>query len=332
MIDKQLSEKIRIGSFLCTFLVILRHSLNLQAFGFTESNNLLSFVENGISKQTEVAVPFFFIVSGFFFLRVSYSNKTEYGKMLNKKVQTLFVPFLFWNIIGVVPLLIAHQFDFAYNKSLYLVQLLHSDWNGVLWYVRDIMTFMLLAPLYMWVFKLNNKWLYLVVFGILFYYWVPVDCSWMSSEGMLFFFIGGVLQKNVEILYRVKNMPKNILVILFLLWFFSCFLFPRLWIIHRYNTLLGVVVLWCLLDKIPLKIVGRVLDLSMYSFFIYVVHLDIIKLMKIGVASFFYQNQFIAFVSFFILPVATLIVCLFIGRNWHRYFPTTFSIVTGGRG
>ena len=333
MVDRQLSDKIRIASFVCTFFVIVRHSLNLQAFGITDKPpSLLTFCEYGISKQTEIAVPFFFIVSGFFFLRYSYTTKEMYFEMIAKKVKTLFIPFLIWNIIGCIPLILTNKFIIEKNFWLYVIQLMHSDWNGVLWYVRDIMTMMLVAPLYTWVFRVNNKWLYLVIFCLLFYFWMPVDCSWVSSEGMVFFFIGGVIQKNKEILYSMKNMPKSILALLFLIWFISCFFFPKLWSIHRYNTLLGIVVFWCLLDKIPQKYTYRILKVSVYSFFIYVIHLDIIKMMKVGLAHVFYQNQLIALVTFFILPIVTMFICLFIGRLWHRCFQTSFSIVTGGRG
>lgn len=333
MADRQISDKIRIGSFVCTILVIVRHSLNLQAFGFVETQPLLlSFCEEGVSKQTEIAVPFFFIVSGFFFLRYYYTAKDMYFGMIRKKIKTLFLPFIIWNVIGCIPLILTHKFVFEKNYWLYFVQLMHGDWNGVLWYVRDIMTMMMVAPLYTWIFRMNKKWLYLLIFCVLFYFWIPVDCSWISSEGMVFFFIGGVLQKNKKRLCSMKNMPKRILAVLFLIWFVSCFFFPRLWVIHRYNTLLGIVVFWCLLDKISQKYIDRMLKVSVYSFFIYVVHLDIIKLMKVGIAHYFYQDQLVALISFFVLPIATMFICIFIGRTWHRYFPKSFSIVTGGRG
>ena len=146
--NKILSDKIRIISFLCTVMVVFRHSLNLQAFGLSSDGNLhVAVIEYGISKITEVAVPYFFIISGYFFLRHSYYGNGEYMTMVRKKIRTLFVPFLFWNIVGVFPLLLMHQFVFEDTLWKYILQLLNSDWNGVLWYVRDIMTMMVLVPL-----------------------------------------------------------------------------------------------------------------------------------------------------------------------------------------
>lgn len=331
MIEKQLSDKIKIGSLICTFGVVFRHSLNLQAFGISEfSPSILTYIENGVSKMTEVAVPFFFIVSGFFFMRYAYTSINEYFDMVKKKTKTLFIPFVLWNVLGIIPLLLTHKFVYENNQLCYLTQLLHSDWNGVLWYVRDIMTMMLLAPLYTWIFKVNSSLIYLVFFVFLFYLWLPVDCSWMSSEGMIFFFIGGMLQKRKYVLNLRIN--KSWLLLLVTLWFISCFIYPKLWTIHRYNTLLGIIILWFALDRIPERFKRYLIELAPFSFFIYVIHLDIIKSMKVFLASAFYRNEVIALLTYIILPVITFWVCILIAKKWSKYLPKTFYIFTGGRG
>lgn len=69
MIDEQLSEKIKIAGGICTVMVVFRHSLNHIAFwGQWNPNSISGFIEGGISTLTEVAVPLFFTISGFFFL------------------------------------------------------------------------------------------------------------------------------------------------------------------------------------------------------------------------------------------------------------------------
>jgi len=328
--NKILSDKIRIISFLCTVLVVFRHSLNLQAFGLSSYRNPhVAVIECGISKITEVAVPYFFIISGYFFLRYSYYGNGEYMTMVRKKIRTLFVPFLFWNIVGVFPLLLMHQFVFEDTPWKYILQLLNSDWNGVLWYVRDIMTMMALVPLYSWIFTVNNRWLYTVLFILLFMNWWPVECRWVSSEGMLFFFLGGILQKNSEILN--KRIPKALLFVIGSAWMISCFCFPFYWPIHRYNTLLGLIVVWQLFHNIPKRLSAWILNASVYSFFIYVTHIFIIKSMKVGLAHFFFRNETVALVSYIILPLLTTGIVLYLGKFFNKYLPAAFNIVTGGR-
>lgn len=329
--DLSLSDKIKVGSFLCTVLVVLRHSLNLQAFGLTNGNGALApYIEMGVSKQTEIAVPFFFIVSGFFFFRHTYYGKNEYVRMVVKKWHTLFVPFLFWNLVGMVVLLVTRRFVFEEEWWRYGVQLLHSDWNGVLWYVRDIMTMMLLVPLYGWIFMVDNKWLYIALFIGLYFHWVPVDCSWLSSEGVLFFFLGGVLQRHSEV---VKwKMPRCGLWLMTAVWIVLCFVYPRCWTIHKYNTLLGLIVFWQWIDSVSNKWYGVLLRLSSFAFFIYVVHVDILKAMKVTLAHFFPSNELMALLAFILLPVITVIMLFYIGKYWCKKNPKSFLFVTGGRG
>lgn len=328
--EQLLSDKIKVGGFLCTMLVVLRHSLNLQAFGLTNgSGTLTTFIELGISKQTEIAVPFFFIVSGFFFFRHTYYGRNEYVRMVAKKWNTLFMPFLFWNFMGMVVLLITRRHVIEEEWWRYGIQLLHSDWNGVLWYVRDIMTMMLLVPLYGWIFMVNDKWLYIILFIGLFLHWVPVDCSWLSSEGTLFFFLGGVLQRHSDV---VKwRMPKYVLWLLTAVWLVSCFVYPFRWTIHKYNTLLGLIICWQWLDYMPKRWYDTLLRLSSFAFFIYVVHIDILKVMKVLLAYFFQTDELVALCAFFILPVITVLLAIYLGKIWKKVSPASFRLVTGGR-
>lgn len=329
--DRQLSDKIRIAGLLCAVMVVFRHSLNLTAFFGEESQApWLSFtLEHGVSKLTEIAVPYFFAVSGYFFLGRDYYAKGAYVAMLKKKARTLVVPFLLWNVIGLVPLMLTHKFIVEDEPWRYALQLLHSDWNGVLWYVRDLITLMVLVPLYGWIFRLDRWWLYAVVGLWLFSRWIPVDCSWMSSEGLLFFFLGGVLQRKGQ---RSWTMGMPVLVVATAAWLVSCFAFPFYWPIHGYNTLLGLCVFWCWMDRLPQACHKRLLPLAPLAFFIYVCHSDIVKAMKVALAHVFPANEMVALTAYVVLPFIATALCIAVAKGWEKVSPRTFLLVTGGRG
>ena len=75
-VDSILSNKIKVGMFLCTIMVLYRHSVNYLAFfNSWEGFGINKIVQGTIGYMTEIAVPFFFIISGFFFLNIHTIKK-----------------------------------------------------------------------------------------------------------------------------------------------------------------------------------------------------------------------------------------------------------------
>ncbi len=112
----------------------------------------------------------------------------------------------------------------------------------------------------------------------------------------------------------------------------SCFGYPYVWHIHKYNTLLGLLVFWQLLVYLPSSLNLLLLRLAPYSFFIYVTHLYLIKGIKVTLAYFFYANAAAALISYFVVPVIIVLMIILIGMIWGKIAPRSFAFVTGGRG
>lgn len=309
----------------------MRHSRNLQAFWGTEQiSNVCSYIENGFSVMTEVAIPYFFVISGFFFFRYNYYQKGIYCEMLKKKFWTLLIPFVFWNVFWAFVPYFTRQIDFSEPIITKLQHLAFSDYYGALWYVRNIMLLMFLVPLYNWIFIVNNKWLFLIVGGILLFWWWPVDCAWYSTEGVLFFYLGGLFQRYSKLLSY--KLPLYIIVPIAILW--SIFAFERpLWSINmnKFSTLLGLLTFWYMLDRMPQFVYKWLLSLTPIMFFIYVTHLYIIKGMKVVTASFYSGSEMVALLSFFLLPMVAIVITYFCGQMWLKFNTRSFNMVTGGR-
>lgn len=331
MLDKHISNKIKIVSFWYTIMVVFRHSLNIQAFwGIPTVDNHVMFIETSVSKLTEIAVPSFFLISGLFFFGKIYHSPKEYGKMLQKKVKTLFIPFLVWNIWGALILLCSHQFTPYQAIYDYLIALLHSDWNGPLWYVRDLMTLMLISPLYAWIFSSKRSyWFLVVICFILFYYWIPVMSNWIAVESMLFFFLGGCISRHKVIL--TYHLPWYFTFILLVIWIISSSFYPYYWPIHRYNIILGIFVFWVMIDYMPTILKQLSIKLARYAFFIYVTHIYIIKALKVSIAHLFPANEYIALLTYFSLPIITVVSMSYLGKLWLKYHPKSYLFLTGDR-
>jgi hypothetical protein len=111
-----------------------------------------------------VAVPLFFLISGFLFFRnVDFDGQT-YVRKLRSRARTLLVPYLFWNLsillfycfVHAVPALnvfLNRHMEFSYRFML------DALWGGVaegkttmpiaypFWFIRDLMVLVILTPL-----------------------------------------------------------------------------------------------------------------------------------------------------------------------------------------
>ena len=134
---------------------------------------------------TRVCVPLFFFISGYlFFTRLNSWSWQVYGEKLKKRVRTLLVPYLLWITIaviyvlavkvfkegwGVVPgFLQEHgywhlywdcfQLDVDRKSWLGMVVKSTTPFNYALWYLRDLMTMVVLAPAFYALFRYLRGW------------------------------------------------------------------------------------------------------------------------------------------------------------------------------
>lgn len=331
--NKALSDKLRLASFVATCLVVLRHSANWVAF-FPQGGvpSWLMDTEWNVLFVTDVAVPFFFFVSGFLFMRVEYLAEGKYFSMLRKKGRVLLVPFLIWNVVGgCVLLFYDSEGNLGNSFSSALANLALSGWYGPLWYVRDIMILMLLYPVYGWLYK---KWgqpvLMLLILWLMLTLWQPGWTNLLAAEGIVFFLLGGLIQKHSNILEW--RSPKWVGLILLAVWiYFSCEITSMNWNIRRISLLLGIPAFWCALDLITLELKGFCLKLASYSFLIYVTHFYLHKVFKIGLAHFFPENAFVALIAFFVVPIITIAIIVVVGKFWKKWHAKSYAICMGGR-
>lgn len=83
--NKDLSVKISIAGFICTLMVVYRHSLNYLAFFHSWSpQGLNGIVEDSCMRLTQIAVPYF-LWYPVFLLGKNYYEPQSYRQMIIKK-------------------------------------------------------------------------------------------------------------------------------------------------------------------------------------------------------------------------------------------------------
>lgn len=159
----------------------------------------------------KLAVPLFFIISGYYFFRKpEIFNREAYTSKIRKRALTLLVPYLFWNYFAwafqmAVVVLQGHA-DWIPSDTFTLPKILDvivgwgDGYDGMpkafqLWFLRDLMIVCLLSPILHWLLK--GKWPYILLLFAAFYL-MPWPEGWPSffkrfPSALLFFSIGAYL-------------------------------------------------------------------------------------------------------------------------------------------
>lgn len=163
-IESKVLDVVRIP---CIILVVLIHitgygmrQVNMYPDDYSlyiSVNRLFSSVIGG------VAVPVFFLVSGYLFFRNCEFTKTTYKAKLKRRLHTLLIPFLLWNAlyltVKLAPLLIPALSGISlceFPGEINLKSLLSAFWNFnesgfpivvPLWFLKDLIVMSILSPM-----------------------------------------------------------------------------------------------------------------------------------------------------------------------------------------
>lgn len=144
---------------------------------------------------SNIAVPIFYIVSGFlFFNNFKVWNWNQYKRKLQSRTKTLIIPYIVWNVTSWLLYISAYfakglLVDNSYSElkeyfSQYNINILYNcyDWGGTrinwlgknlfmtgpfdfpLWFLRDLIFMVLLTPIIYFLIKKLNLWYILILF------------------------------------------------------------------------------------------------------------------------------------------------------------------------
>lgn len=355
--------------FACAFLVVFLH-----AFGPPMEPGRAIIWNNGIYDTVrilisqgicQVAVPVFFLVSGYlFFVGLEDWNGTRYKEKLAKRVRSLVVPFLLWGVIAV-----AVELAVACYKGIEPIQWLSERgwvltlWNNgrfhfngatnllgwsmynealpldyPLWFIRELIVLNLLAPAIHWLLRKTNA----VGLGILFILyllniWIPLEG--FHAGGTFFYSLGAYLTiqgKDIAAETRKTVVPTGII---------SVFLLAGMTLTYQvyqpvYTGLCRVFTLTGSYTLIALAAIGMEKGwiqvrplLTQSSFFIYAGHtlyVSAIARWLIGLAVPTTSQAGLALTYLFIAPLSVALLLGFFAL-FRFFLPKMSSVLTGGR-
>ena len=323
-VDRAFSLKIRRLSLLCAILVVVIHSLTMPIGG--------SFFQDFVIRSlTQGAVPFFFVVSGFFYYNSFELNWKCATKKLMIRLKTLLIPFFLWVVIA---LLSAHIFrDRPFP----------STWSGLVWDIGFPGFWPHILPPLWYVMML----LYMVIlglpigfavrkFGLLF----TVACAiwymlqlraWVYLHAACFFSLGGWVAMNRD---RVRSffdrlIGRRFAVVVMAAMALACFRVIPIRsavagsvyycaVVEILYALLFAVSIWKGYEYLSCNgLPARCIDwMSQYTFFIYCSHyLFVVAPINICMGK-----------AFFMFGCSLAVAVL-----TKRFLPRGYSVLTGGR-
>ncbi|WP_343589600.1 acyltransferase [Flavobacterium sp.] len=298
-----------------------------------------------------VAVPLFFMISGyFFFYKLNMWNKSVYLDKIKSRIKTLVIPYLLWNTIALAGIIylnynIPNETIIEKNNSLFFYirgYIIHTGFTPYLqpmWFIRDLIILSIGSPiLYFLIKKMNYYIIFVFLLIYILFYILSINPIFMIFGPSLFYFsLGAFLSINnlnmIEEARKIKSICEMICVI-------SLFLFLYLkgngyWkYITPFYIISGIIV--------TLKIVSYLYEnqkirlnpfLSKASFFVFAVHE--LFLLNSWKTIFIKLNEPLTALSgitgYFVVPILTIFSALIIFYLLQRYFPKITSILTGSR-
>lgn len=213
-----LSEDIKLLRFPLAVLIVFMHCDPIQDVIVFKGHNV-DFAYNYIMYLTyfiarvlgDISVPLFFAISGYlFFVNAKKFDKYEYYNKLKKRSKTLLIPYLVWQILFLIKVIVT-KINTGYNNdnpiySYTPIQYLESLWfypikysniignkmfqwgapiNIPLWFVRDLIVTVCFSFLIFKILK-DKKW-GLIFLSLLFIFsYVIILPQWILPPGLNF--------------------------------------------------------------------------------------------------------------------------------------------------
>ncbi len=353
--NDQLSQKLKALSFAAIILVVFIHSYN-EEINFVsgeltggKSYSVL-FVENFISKGiARIAVPLFFLISGFlFYLSFNFTVSGILDKY-KKRLKSLVVPYLFWSVFGLLLELFLQSLPWSrnfftreliadYSFSKLVNTILVDPITYQLWFIRDLIMLVMFSPI-IWYLTTSTKGKWILIL-VVFWYLRPKTFELFSNEGLLFFTLGCFFAGNKTRLVLSKGVAGYSWYYL-IAWLFIVFLNTRLLIVNgetimlnvlnNTGILIGILAVWSLYDRFDHERIMKYSELFAYSFMIFVFHEPLLAILKKGMFYLYGKTDFSSLMIYLLAPLSAIGISMILRFLWKKYSFTSYAFATGGR-
>jgi len=356
-IDKESSERLSILHFPLIVGVVFIHAygtnigLSSGVVGVESPGYWFGFIQNLVSQGiARIAVPLFFLMSGYFFF-IGFSWSIEnYRNKLNSRLRTLIFPFIFWNLITLFLLALAQYIPvtkvyFSGEKALISTFGSYEYVNAIIgldrfpisyqfWFIRDLIVLGVLAPLVFLIVKKTPKTFLVGIFFLWFFNLWPIYIP--SVAAVAFFYAGAYFASYQISLFSLDRFGPVIFysyLVILLVDTFSKGSDLNIYI-HKIGIVLGVVSVLYLSKHIIGKkaIKNSLIWAGGCSFFVFATHEPLLTVLRKIIYKAIPPNSDMAVLFLYIaIPVLVVTLSILLYLAMKKTVPNVLSAISGGR-
>ena len=338
-----LSYKISAFNFFLSVLIVGLHSDCKNTIGWECDGSQIAIVLETMSTfftmMGHLAVPTFFVISGYLFYR-NISKVLDIFVKIKKRLKTLLVPYLLWNMIFVLFFWIilhsslANYMHMPNSLQTYqeiIIAIVDSKFTP-LWFVKNLIIYVMLSPLLYLIAKKVYILFALIIVSIIYVY-NNTAIDYFSFVYWLPIYLLGILMTKpfFKKYFESDEDHGNLYWVTYLVLFVIL-----LYIGIKYNylylyRLLAPLFVWKLSSNILLKLHIKKKSYWKYSFFIYCTHFFMINIIQKLMFLVLGNSNFSYFCIYVSTPFIVLFICILTATFLEKYNNSLYNILTGNR-
>lgn len=356
-------NSITILRVLCIIGVVFLHAKMLNSYtmyGVTYTFpevKWCSFIVLWISDVlTHSCVPLFFFISGYLFFLGAKKDFliSSLPYKLRKRVKTLLIPYLIWNLFYFIYAFLKDGADVNLNAlaSAFFVRqglpqgTFYPSYTPF-WFLRELIIILAFSPLLYYVFgKLNRHVGYTLILILLFCdlsgFWPLADPCYpgLSIHGWLFFCLGTCFGINNSHLFDKCSISQIILmgggyITISFIDVYTILIKAGNYLLHELTIIMGVFAFIFIANFIAAqntKVTLSFVRLSLSVFLIFAMH-GLLQLLMFHVTVMIHKpmSQYDLLIIYFVNTFMLVEVVYIFEKILRRFFPRLHSLLTGGR-
>lgn len=320
---------------------------------------IVPFIFNLISSVLgAICVPLFFIISGFLlFYKIEDYNFKIYKKKCRSRCKSLLIPYLIWNFIGFLillielhpllsslfPLLKDYRIDISHFLSYFWIAKLPISMSGPanpintpLWFIRDLIILVIMSPIIFWAIK-KVRFVFIFILFIIWFFSMGeiIGFPGLCHQSLFFFPLGAYFSISkidfVQLSQRLSWAPYIYIpfAITDTLTIYESY---NYWI-HNVGIIIGII---AIINIVSTQLYKNNIKtnqfLSNASFIVFALHNLILgKFTKIIMLTIQPQSPYAIIFIYFFVPLTIILLCLIIYKLLNKHLTSLAKIMTGGR-